>query len=89
MCGFVREDEEARWSRYWTISPYGLFRKDYKSHPKERKRCMHFKPLSSENEDTVDVRISEFVQYFDFDVRETTFEILDERISQAEIQKSD
>ena len=27
--------------RYWTTSPYDLFRKDYKSHPKERKRCVN------------------------------------------------
>ena len=30
----------ARSSRYLTTGPYGLFRKDYKSHPKEQKRCV-------------------------------------------------
>ena len=48
----------------------------------------YFKRLSSENEDTVDERIADFVRDFDFEARETTFEVLDERISQAEIQKA-
>ena len=29
-------------SRYLTTSSYGLFRKDYKPHPKERKTCAHY-----------------------------------------------
>ena len=48
----------------------------------------YFKRLSSENEDRVDERIADFVRDFDFEARETTFEVLDERISQAEIQKA-
>ena len=47
----------------------------------------YFIRLSSENKATVDERITDFVRDFDFEARETTFEVLDERISQAEIQK--
>ena len=37
MCG------RRRWPASLDIGPYSLFRKDYKSHPKERKRCMQKK----------------------------------------------
>ena len=45
----------------------------------------YFKRLSSENEDTIGEPVSDFVR--NFDVGDATFEVLDERISQAEIQK--
>ena len=43
----------------------------------------YFKQLSSENEDLIGEQITDFVR--DFDARDATFEVLDERISQAEI----
>ena len=46
----------------------------------------YFKQLSSENEDLISEQIADFVR--DFDARDATFEVLDERISQAEILKA-
>ena len=48
----------------------------------------YFKRLTSESTDTINEQASDFMQNFDSSARETTFESLDEHITQAEIQKA-
>ena len=48
----------------------------------------YFKRLASENTDTSNEQAANFMQSFDSSTRETTFEVLDENITQTEIQKA-
>ena len=48
----------------------------------------YFKRLTSESTDTINEQASDFMKNFDSSARETTFESMDEHITQAEIQKA-